>query len=100
MWWERGQERIFWCAPVKQLITSQSNKRKYKNILQLPHTHPQTQARRRITEEDTKQSTVAHRGTLDILKHAARETETEAGRQRRQKEKKWNILAFFSGPVH
>lgn len=46
---------------------------KVQKILQLPHTHPQTEARQHITEENTKQSTVAHRGTLDILKHTVRD---------------------------
>lgn len=50
--------------------------------------------RQPITEEGTKQSAVAHRGTLDILKHTVRHT--EAGRKRG----KWNILAFCWPSAH
>lgn len=88
---ERVRNIIFWCATATQLITSQSNR-----IISNSHTHQQntdlTEYRRGRMQNNLLWPTEAR---LACWKHTVREAETEAGRQRRQKGKKCNILTFF-----
>lgn len=89
MW--KGLERniIFWCTPVKLLITNQSNKSKVQTFSN-SHTHPQ--ARRHIIEENTIDSS-PQRHNWHFKEYS--EGDRDWGRLTEKVKEKWNVLAFF-----